>query len=63
MMAFWENLLQDKKKLATLVAVVAVACGLGGYGYQQYQAKKAARQLTLYGNVDVREVAVAFRES
>lgn len=63
MMAFWENLLQDKKKLAALVAAVAVACGLGGYGYQQYQAKKAARQLTLYGNVDVREVAVAFRES
>lgn len=63
MMAFWNTLLQDKKKLAAAVVVVVLACGLGGYGYQQYQAKKAARQLTLYGNVDVREVAVAFRES
>ncbi len=40
-----------------------VVCGLGGYGYQKYQDQKAARQLTLYGNVDVREVAVAFRQS
>ena len=41
-----------------------VVCGLGGYGYQEIpQDQKAARQLTLYGNVDVREVAVAFRQS
>ncbi len=60
---FWQNLLEDKKKLAALIGGIVVVCGLGGYGYQKYQAQKAARQLTLYGNVDVREVAVAFRQS
>ena len=63
MMAFWENLLQDKKKLAALVAAAALLIGGGSYGYHRYQVQKAARQLTLYGNVDVREVSVAFRES
>ena len=63
MMAFWTTLLQANMKLAAAVAVVELARGLGCFVYQQYQAKKAARQLTLYGNVDVREVAVAFRES
>lgn len=61
--SLWKSLLEDKKKLAALIGGIVVVCGLGGYGYQKYQAQKAARQLTLYGNVDVREVAVAFRQS
>lgn len=59
----WTKLRSDRRAaLAAIVALVAVVAG-GGYGYQKYQAAKAARQLTLYGNVDLREVAVAFRES
>lgn len=59
----WERIKSDKKKL-TVAACVVVALLLGiGYGYRQYEARQAAKQLTLYGNVDVREVAVAFRQS
>ncbi len=59
----WERIKNDKKKFAIAVcAVVALLAGIG-YGYRQYEARQAAKHLTLYGNVDVREVAVAFRQS
>lgn len=61
--SIWENLKSDRRKLAAVICAVAAICAGGGYGYKQYQAKQAAKTLTLYGNVDVREVAVAFRQS
>ena len=60
---FWQKLCADKKKMAACVAAVVVVAGLGGYGYESYKTKKAAGSLTLYGNMDVREVALAFRQS
>ena len=58
----WNTLRTDKKKAALAAGVVVLAL-LGGFGYERYQDQKAARTLTLYGNVDVREVALAFRQS
>ena len=53
-----------RKKIAVLVLVVLV--GLGGWFYQQHQQAlraAAAHELKLSGNVDVREVSLAFRQS
>ena len=53
------------KKGAVIVVIAALALG-GWFGYQKYetvQAEQAAKTLRLSGNVDVREVSVAFRES
>ena len=58
----WNTLRTDKKKAALAAGVVVLAL-LGGFGYERHQDQKAARTLTLYGNVDVREVALAFRQS
>ena len=53
------------KKAAALFLVLFLAAG-GWFFYhmrQQAAAERAARELTLYGNVDVREIALAFRGS
>ena len=53
------------KKGAVALALVAVL-GLGGYAWHVHEQSvqaEAARTLTLSGNVDVREVSVAFRQS
>lgn len=54
-----------QKKSVALFIVVLLAVG-GWFFYhrqQQEAADRAARELTLYGNVDVREIALAFRGS
>lgn len=48
------------KKVLPVVAVLA-AVGLGVVAWQRFHARGAETALTLYGNVDVREVEMAFR--
>lgn len=58
MKKFW------KKGVAVVVLVLVIAAGV--FGYQRYeaaQAAEAAKVLSLSGNVDVREVSLAFRGS
>lgn len=53
-----------KKGAAVIVLVLVIAAGV--FGYQRYeaaQAAEAAKVLSLSGNVDVREVSLAFRGS
>ena len=55
---------RNKKGMAILL-VLLLACA-AYFAYTQYEAaaaRRAAAQLTLSGNVDVREVSLAFRES
>ena len=51
-----------RKRLVPVAAVILVA-GLGMAGYQHWRAAPDANQLTLYGNVDIREVYAAFYDS
>ena len=60
---FFTSLKADKKKLAAFVVVLVAVIGGASYGYEHYKTKKAASTLTLYGNMDVREVSLAFRQS
>lgn len=60
-----KKLFQERKKGLILLLLLCVAAG-GYYAYQRYEAyeaEQAAKTLTLSGNVDVREVDLAFRES
>lgn len=53
-----------KKGVAVIIVLVLVVAGV--FGWQRYEAAKAAeaaKVLTLNGNVDVREVSLAFRGS
>ena len=53
-----------KKGAAVVVLVLAIAAGVLGYQrYEAAQAEEAAKVLSLSGNVDVREVSLAFRGS
>ena len=55
-----------KKKKGGILAILLVllVVGFGGYHfYEQKKAEEAAKTLTLSGNVDVREISLAFRES
>ncbi|MDD6127543.1 MAG: HlyD family efflux transporter periplasmic adaptor subunit [Veillonellaceae bacterium] len=53
-----------KKGAAVVVLVLAIAEGVLGYQrYEAAQAEEAAKVLSLSGNVDVREVSLAFRGS
>lgn len=55
-----------QKKLIKIIgaAVVAVAVGVGAYSYYEHKVSALnSAELTLAGNVDVREVSVAFRAS
>ena len=53
-----------KPKKGIIAVVLAALVAVGAYGYQQHeaaQAAEAASVLSLSGNVDVREVSLAFR--
>jgi HlyD family secretion protein len=54
-----------KKKLPILIVLVLVAGSLGGYYWYQRATRGAVdgNELVLYGNVDIREVHVAFNGS
>jgi len=49
-----------KGRVAIIVVVLAAAAG-GGWYYFAKEKQQAATQLTLYGNVDIREVELGFR--
>lgn len=52
------------RRIAVLLLVIAIAAGAGGYAlYSAMEAEDEADVLTLYGNVDIRDVALAFRVS
>lgn len=60
-----KNMVKEKKKVLFFFLIIVLLAG-GYYGYHYYetkQAEAAAQTLTLSGNVDVREVSLAFRES
>ena len=55
-----------RKQKGILAVILVLFIGVGIYAYEQHEAavkKAAAQTLTLSGNVDVREVTLAFRES
>jgi len=52
----------SKGKVAIVVALLAAATG-GGWYYFEEQKQHTATTLTLYGNVDIREVELGFRVS
>jgi HlyD family secretion protein len=52
----------SKGKAAIVIVVLAAVAG-GGWYYYQGQKQHAATKLTLYGNVDIREVELGFRVS
>jgi len=52
------NLKEHKKKIIGLAAVVAIAVGAGGYYFSRQND-----ELVLYGNVDIRQVSLAFNSS
>lgn len=56
--------MERKRKAIALILLICLI-GAGVAGWQHYQASRQAEKdvLELHGNVDVREVAVAFRES
>ena len=52
------------KRFALLFVVLMVAVGAGGYAiYSAMEGEQETATLTLYGNVDIRDVALAFRVS
>ncbi len=50
----------DKKKLVALLLIVIAV--IGWFAYGKYHAQQDDRNL-IYGNVDIREVQPAFRQS
>lgn len=55
-----------RKQKGILAIILVLLAGIAIYAYQQHEAavkRAAAQQLTLSGNVDVREVTLSFRES
>ncbi len=54
---------KDVKRILILVLIVCVIVGLGIAVYYYFRAQREEEMLTLYGNVDVREVDIAFRVS
>lgn len=57
--------IKEHKKASVLAALLLVLIlGFGLYQYRNHKAaEEAARQLVLYGNVDLREVSLAFKNS
>lgn len=54
---------KDVKRILILLLIVCVIVGLGIAVYYYFRAQREEEMLTLYGNVDVREVDIAFRVS
>nr|WP_252894452.1 hypothetical protein [Veillonella denticariosi] len=52
-----------KKCISIMIALLIILGGAGYYAYYQYEAYKAAHHIVLQGNVNLREVNVAFRGS
>ena len=52
-----------RKVLIPAAIVVAVAAGLGGWYWNRAEQPSSANQLTLHGNVDIRQVQLAFNGS
>lgn len=55
--------MEGKRKKLSLVAAVVVAAGVGGIAYLHWRASPPGDRLTLYGNVDIREINAAFYDS
>ena len=49
-----------KQRILSIVGVAAIVA-IGIAGWSAYRARQRADNLTLYGNVDIREVELAFR--
>lgn len=59
-----EKIREHKKTVVLVAAVLVLALGFGFYQYRSHKAaEEAARQLVLNGNVDLREVSLAFKNS
>lgn len=52
-----------KKCISIIIALLIILGGAGYYAYYQYEAYMAAHHIVLQGNVNLREVNVAFRGS
>ena len=55
-------MLPKPARIAIAIVVLLVAAG-GGYFYFSHYSRDANNLLTLYGNVDIREVQLAFNDS
>ena len=56
--------IKSNKKIIVILLIVIVVLGFGSYMYREKSAEReAACRLTLKGNVDLREVSLAFRNS
>lgn len=53
----------SKKKVVGLIVVIFLLLGAGFGGWQLWKEGRASKQVVLSGNVDVREVTLAFRGS
>ena len=49
------------KKLAGILIIVLILLGLSWFFYKDYYNKKNHNEITLYGNVDIRQVNLSFR--
>ena len=49
------------KRVILSILFLAIICGIGAFLYREAHLKKPRHQLTLYGNVDVRQVDIGFR--
>lgn len=60
----FEKCREHKKAFILIAALLILAVGFGCYEYRSRKAaEEAAHQLVLYGNVDLREVSLAFKNS
>ncbi len=53
----------NKKIRIVLLLVIAAAAGFGAWWWQSQRSGTASGDLTLYGNVDIRQVEVAFNDN
>jgi HlyD family secretion protein len=53
-------LVPKRRKLAVVLVVVVVLAAAGGYAWRTFYQQEPSNRLTLYGNVDIREVQLAF---
>lgn len=53
----------QRKKMVGLILAIFLLVGAGSWGWQQWKASQVSTNIVLSGNVDVREVKLAFRGS